>query len=54
VIVLTLAKVPTGINLGVSTIPWGVENIPALALVWLQVARLAKEKLALKRKILFR
>jgi hypothetical protein len=43
--VLTVARVPTGINLGVSTIPWGVENTPTLALVLLHLAWSWKEKL---------
>jgi hypothetical protein len=33
-----LARVPTGMKRGVSTMPWGVWKTPALAWVWLQRA----------------
>jgi hypothetical protein len=45
VTVLTLARVPTGMKRGVLTLPWGVWKLPARALVQVQVASIAKEKL---------
>ena len=40
--VLTVAKVPTGINIGTSTSPWGVWRIPYLAPVFLSTCNISK------------